>query len=61
MAIKKRNVSAPDVFAYCKQVALFVDGKKILTLTYSNFLKEYRRLKDLQGITFKSIKGETMS
>jgi len=49
-----------DPFAFAKsvKVALFVDGKKISTLTYSDFLKEYRRLKDLRGITFKSIKGE---
>lgn len=59
MAIKKRKVFAPDIFAHCKQVVLFVDGKKMSTLTYSNFLKEYRRLKDLRGITFKALEGET--
>lgn len=58
MAIKKQKVFVPDTFVHCKQVVLFVDGQKIATLTYSNFLKEYRRLKDLRGITFKSI-GES--
>lgn len=55
MALKQRKTSAPGAFETGKHVVLLVDGKKVSTLSYSQFIKEYRRLKDFQGIEFKSI------
>ena len=55
MAIKKRKTFIPGAFEASQHVALFVDGKKVSILTYSEFIKEYRRLKDLRGIEFKTI------